>query len=76
MALVRVCDTCMKIIEDKDYIDINYEKRLDGSILGSRISLTLCEECFEKMFGKGHLEDLINRYQNKRNTKEQIGEEE
>ena len=76
MALVRVCDQCMKIIEDKDYIDINYEKRLDGSILGSRISLTLCEECFEKMFGKGHLEDLINRYQNKKNTKEQIGEEE
>ena len=76
MALVRVCDQCMKIIEDKDYIDINYEKRLDGSILGSRISLTLCEECFEKMFGKGHLEDLINRYRNKRNTKEQIGEEE
>jgi len=76
MALVRVCDQCMKIIEDKDYIDINYEKRLDGSLLGSRISLTLCEECFEKMFGKGHLEDLINRYQNKRNTKEQIGEEE
>lgn len=76
MALVRVCDVCMKIIEHKDYIDINYEKRLDGSVLHSRIGLTLCEECFEKMFGKGHLEDLINRYKNKRNTQEQTGEEE
>ena len=75
MALVRVCDNCMKIIEDKDYINIEYNKHLSGSILCSRISLTLCEECFEKMFGKGHLEDLINKYKNQRNIKEQIGEE-
>ena len=76
MALVRVCDQCMKIIEDKDYINIEYNKHFDGSTLCSRISLTLCEECFEKMFGKGHLENLINRYENKKNIREQIGEEE
>ena len=76
MALVRVCDTCMKIIEDKDYVNIEYNKHFDGSILCSRISLTLCEECCEKMFGQGHLENLINRYKTKRNTQEQIGEEE
>jgi len=62
MALVRVCDHCMKLIEDKDYINIDYEKHLEGSILGSRISVTLCEECFEKEYGKGHLEAMISGY--------------
>ena len=47
-------------------VNIEYNKHFDGSIRCSRISLTLCEECFEKMFGKGHLENPINRYQTER----------
>lgn len=78
MALVRVCDRCMKLIEGKDYINIEYNKRLDGSILPSHITLTLCEECFEKEYGKGHLESMINQYQmskwNKKVENEKIGE--
>ena len=80
MAFVRVCDRCMKFVEDGDYINIEYDKRLDGSILPSRITLTLCEECFEKEFGKGHLENMINQYQmnkyKQRIKDEQIGEPE
>lgn len=80
MALVRVCDRCMKLIEDKDYINIEYTKHFEGSFLGSRISVTLCEECFEKEYGKGHLEAMISGYQmerfKQRQQAEQIGEKE
>ena len=62
MALVRVCDICSDIVENVNYINIEYIKRLDGSILGSHINLTLCEKCFEKEFGKGHLEKMIKHY--------------
>ena len=78
MALVRVCDRCMKLVEDNDYVNIEYNKRLDGNLLGSHITVTLCEECFEKEYGKGHLEDMVNHYQmtkiHKNTNAEWIGE--
>ena len=80
MALVRVCDRCRKLIEDKDFINIEYEKRFEGNFLSSHITTTLCEECFEKEYGQGHLEDMINQYQmskwKKKVEDEQIGEKE
>jgi len=80
MALVRVCDRCMKLIEDKDYINLEYNKHFEGSIISSRIVTTLCEECFEKEYGKGHLEAMISSYQmdkyKQRAEAEQIGEKE
>lgn len=80
MALVRVCDKCMRLVEDGDYINIEYNKHFEGGFLSSRISITLCEECFEKEYGKGHLEALISGYQMERYRQrveaEQIGEKE
>ena len=62
MALVRVCDKCLKIIEKQEFVSIDYEKRIGDNVISSRLNLTLCEECFEREFGKGHLEAMVNNY--------------
>ena len=73
MALVRVCDRCRKILEGEDYINIEYNKRLGGRLLASRLTQTLCEECFIKEYGEGHIENMINAYELSK-TVEQMGE--
>lgn len=63
MALVRVCDKCLTMVENKEYVDITYHRRREGSFLSSSISQTLCVDCFNKIFGSGHLELLSEMYE-------------
>lgn len=62
MALRRVCDTCLTIVDDKEYVDITYHKRRGTSPLLSPISQTLCIDCFKKLFGDEQLKIMASVY--------------
>lgn len=71
MALVLVCDRCQKILSDSDHVEIIYYSNLNGrALMPSRLTETLCKECFEEEYGKGHLEDIENRYNMRKQRKE------